>query len=76
MLLHLYAISPKGQTPAKHEGIGRLLTRPASAPRERSRDADARVRDAEEFELEGLMSEDELLATPESPPAKQTQLVS
>jgi hypothetical protein len=76
MLLHLYAINPRDKAPAKHERTGRSLTRSVSAPRGRSRDADAQVRDAEEFELEGLMSEDELLATPESPPAKQTQLVS
>ncbi|KAI9766802.1 MAG: hypothetical protein M1840_006277 [Geoglossum simile] len=76
MLIHLCAANPRDKAPTRHERTGRPLTRPVSAPRERSQEAAARVRDAEEFELEGLMSEDELLATPESPPAKQTQLVS
>ncbi|KAH0538755.1 hypothetical protein FGG08_004709 [Glutinoglossum americanum] len=75
MLLHLYAINPKKDAPTKQE---RASSRSGgrAVSRERSREAAARVRDAEEFELEGLMSEDELLDSPGSPPAKQTQLVS
>ncbi|KAI9786834.1 MAG: hypothetical protein M1839_005065 [Geoglossum umbratile] len=75
MLLHLYAVNPKDNTSSKHERTGRSSSRPVAISRERSRDAAERVRDAEEFELEALMSEDELLATPESPPGKQTQTV-
>jgi hypothetical protein len=79
MLLHLYTISPKKSAPTQRERNGRASSRSdghTAALRERSREAAARVRDAEEFELEGLMSEDELLGSPESPPAKQTQLVN
>ena len=59
MLLHLYAINSSPPTPPKDTDF---------APRRmngHTRATDSRqIRDAEEFELEGLMSEDE---SPESP---------
>ena len=61
MLLHLYAVNTLPAAPAK-DAAG-----PARVPRMNghSRNTDSRqIRDAEEFELEGLMSDDE---HPESP---------
>jgi hypothetical protein len=55
MLLHLYAVNVKPPTPPKD------IERPPRLPRMNGhRQTDSRqIRDAEEFELEGLMSEDE-----------------
>jgi len=60
MLLHLYAVNSSPPVPPKDtESTPRLPRMNGHAP------TDSRqIRDAEEFELEGLMSEDE---TPESP---------
>ena len=61
MLLHLYATNTAPPTPPKD------IERPERLPRANghTRGTDSRqIRDAEEFELEGLMSEDE---SPESP---------
>lgn len=61
MLLHLYAVNSAPPVPPKDNG------EPVRAPRMNghTRGSDSRqIRDAEEFELEGLMSEDE---GPESP---------
>jgi hypothetical protein len=61
MLLHLYAVNSSPPVPPKD------VERPERMPRMNghTRAADSRqIRDAEEFELEGLMSEDE---SPESP---------
>ncbi|TVY85656.1 Protein YTP1, partial [Lachnellula willkommii] len=60
MLLHLYAVNSKPPVPPKDNG------EPVRAPRMNghARASDSRqIRDAEEFELDGLMSEEE----PESP---------
>jgi hypothetical protein len=60
MLLHLYAVNALPAIPQKD------IERPPRLPRMNGhRTTDSRqIRDAEEFELEGLMSEDE---EPESP---------
>jgi len=61
MLLHLYAVNSSPPVPPKD------VERPEGMPRMNghARATDSRqIRDAEEFELEGLMSEDE---SPESP---------
>ena len=61
MLLHLYAVNSSPPVPPKD------TERPEQLPRMNghTRGTDSRqIRDAEEFELEGLMSEDE---SPESP---------
>jgi len=61
MLLHLYTVNTHPAAPAKDTAA------PARVPRMNghSRNTDSRqIRDAEEFELEGLMSDDE---HPESP---------
>lgn len=61
MLLHLYAVNAFPQVPPKD------IERPERIPRQNghARGSDSRqVRDAEEFELEGLMSEDEALDSP------------
>jgi hypothetical protein len=60
MLLHLYAVNSVPPVPPKDD-------EPARAPRMNghTRATDSRqIRDAEEFELEGLMSDDD---SPESP---------
>jgi len=61
MLLHLYAVNSSPAVPPKD-----IEEEPTRAPRMNghTRTASRQVRDAEEFELEGLMSEDE---APESP---------
>lgn len=66
MLLHLYAINSSPPVPPKD------VDAPARAPRlprvNGHTPSDSRqIRDAEEFELEGLMSEDDGEAGPESP---------
>lgn len=61
MLIHLYAVNTSPPVPPKD------IDRPERLPRVNghTRNTESRqLRDAEEFELEGLMSEDE---TPESP---------
>jgi len=61
MLLHLYAVNSSPPVPPKD------VERPERLPRMNghTRATDSRqIRDAEEFELEGLMSEDD---SPESP---------
>jgi hypothetical protein len=61
MLIHLYSVNASPAVPPKD------VERPARFPRANghARATDSRqVRDAEEFELEGLMSEDD---SPESP---------
>jgi hypothetical protein len=63
MLLQIYAnhawpIEP-GEPLALNKGDGRLVNGSAGGLNGHARDRDRRIRDAEEFELEGLMSEDE-----------------
>jgi hypothetical protein len=61
MLLHLYAVNSSPPVPPKdHEDAPRV---PRINGHTRATDS-RQIRDAEEFELEGLMSEDE---SPESP---------
>jgi hypothetical protein len=61
MLLHLYAVNSSPPVPPKDVEVSPRLPRPNG----QTRTTDLRqIRDAEEFELEGLMSEDD---SPESP---------
>ncbi len=61
MLLHLYAVNTLPAVPAKDTATPARVARMNG----HSRNTDSRqIRDAEEFELEGLMSDDE---HPESP---------
>jgi hypothetical protein len=61
MLLHLYAVNSSPPVPPKDQESSERLPRVNG----HTRGTDSRqIRDAEEFELEGLMSEDE---SPESP---------
>ncbi|KAF2184704.1 integral membrane protein-like protein [Zopfia rhizophila CBS 207.26] len=59
MLLHLYAVHAWGQNPKADAEAPRVNGMPNGHTR-----ADRRVRDAEEFELEGLISEDEDTESP------------
>jgi len=53
MLIHLYAVNVWGETTQSNGDAPHANGRPKTHRRDR------RVRDAEEFELEGLISEDE-----------------
>lgn len=63
MLLHLYAINSAPAVPPKDNGEPVVPRIPRMNGHARATDS-RQIRDAEEFELEGLMSEDE---SPESP---------
>ncbi|OCK81771.1 hypothetical protein K432DRAFT_350365 [Lepidopterella palustris CBS 459.81] len=60
MLLHLYAVSALGE----HSKIDPEAPRANGIPNGHPRAVDRRVRDAEEFELEGLISEDDDAESP------------
>ena len=53
MLLHLYEIGTKASDSKEYESVGMPNGHPHPAAEQQ------RVRDAEEFELEGLMTDDE-----------------
>lgn len=73
ILLHIYAVHAFPQVPPKD------IERPERIPRQNghTRGTESRqIRDAEEFELEGLMSEDEALDSPSTLGKNNTTHVS